>query len=325
MFVLLGARTLADTAAVQSTARNLELEAAAFANPDDLDVWRVFADWLLSQGDARGEIASLAVHRQSAFLSERKALTDRIAELERTFVDAWHEWKQAHDLLDVEVTFKRGFVYSVEGSLTQMQPVFDQLFERNPIQRLTLTDVDPDTITRLFERRPAWLPRLRYLKLRGQLDADALAALAAIELPELRRLNLLGTGIEETACQQLARLQTRALEHLTLTSNEIEQTGLAKLLSSPTRGQWRALYLSGNPIDSDALALLAADQQLALTSLHLRQIAADLGDFVVFADRAAIPTLTQLEMDPHGYWQPPAVQAVLDQLRERFGSRLICR
>jgi hypothetical protein len=307
---------------VESSSRNLELEAAAFANLDDLDSWRVFADWLLSKGDVRGELANLAAHLDGAFLSERKNMTARMRELERPFVDAWHEWAQEHDLLGVEAKFKRGFAYSLQGSLTQMRPVIDELFERDPIQRLTLTDVDSDTLTHLLERRPPWLARLRYLKLQGQLDATAISALAAIELPQLHRLNLLGTGIEEDICKQLARLQTRALEHLTLTANEIDHAAVAALLRSPTRGQWRELYLSGNPIDSEAVALLAADKTLALTALYMREIEANLDAFLPFADRAAIPTLTSLELHVYGYWQ---YQAVLDQLRARFGAGLILK
>jgi hypothetical protein len=284
-----------------SSSRNLELEAAAVANLD-------------------GEIASLTVHLGDAFLSERRRMSARIHELERPFVDAWHEWAQAHDLLDVEVEFKRGFAYAVSGSLMQVRAVIDEVFERDPIQRLTLTDVEPDTLTRLLERRPPWLARLRYLKLQGTLDESAVAALASIELPELRRLNVLGTGIEVGACRQLARLQTRTLEHLTLTANEIDQSGLATLLSSPTRGQWRELYLSSNPLGAGAIALLAADKGLALTALYMRQIEAELGDFAPFANPAAIPTLTRLELQSYNFWQHAAV---LEQLRERFKAGLI--
>jgi hypothetical protein len=300
--------------------RNLELEAAAFADLDDLDSWRVYADWLLSHGDARGEIASLAVHLGDAYLSERKPMAARIEELQRPFVDAWLEWARRHDLLDVEVQFKRGFVFAISGELGQLQPVIDALFERHPIQRLTLTGHDPDMLARLLDRRPPWLQRLRYLKLHSPLDETALAALADVELPELRRLNLRNTELDANACKHLARLQTRRLEHLTLSVNSIGDAGLALLLRSPTRGQWRELYLSRNPIDADGLALLAADQGLALTGLYLCDIAASFEKFAPFTDRAALPTLTTLEVASYGAWQH---DALLEQLRERFGAGLL--
>ncbi|HLT37316.1 MAG TPA: hypothetical protein VK034_13580 [Enhygromyxa sp.] len=302
--------------------RNLELEAAAFANFDDLDSWRVFADWLLSKGDSRGEIASLAAHLGEAFLSERKRMAARIAELERPYIDGWHQWAQGRDLLDVEVEFKRGFAHAIEGSLTQMQPVIDELFERDPIQRLTLTEVEPDTLARLFERDPEWLGRLRYLKLSGTIDETAAAAMAGVELPQLRRLNLLGMGMDVEVCGQLAGLRTQVLERLTLTANEIDDEGLAALLGSPTRGQWRELYLSGNPLEAGGLARLVADRELRLTGLYACDIGANLGEFAPLADRSAIPTLTHLEAPNWGSWQH---QAVLEQLRERFGAGLVLR
>jgi hypothetical protein len=298
--------------------RNLELEAAAFANLDDLDSWRVFADWLLSNGDARGEIASLAAHLGDGFLSERKRMEARITELERPFVSAWQEWAQARDLGDIEVEFKRGFVHGITGSLAQIRPVLDEMFERDPIQKLTLIADELDVLTRLLESHPPWLARLRYFKFKGQFDEAAAGALAAMALPELQRLNLLGTGIAMGVCKQLARLQTKRLERLTLTANDIDDDGLAALLSSPTRGQWRDLYLSGNPLESRAPVLLAADQALALTSLYMRQIEAEIGDFAPFADPTVMPTLQRLEIQA-GYGQ----QAAVKRLRKRFGTGLL--
>lgn len=302
--------------------RNLELETAAFGNLDDLDNWRVYADWLLSHGDARGEIASLAVHLGEAFLSERKAMAARMDELEQPFVDAWHAWARGRDLLDVEVEFKRGFAHAVTGSLTQMNAALDELFERDPIQRLTLTHVEPDTLARLFERNPAWFRRLRYLKLIGTLDETAAAALASVDLGQLQRLNLLGLGIGAAECGRLAGLRTRTLESLTLSANEIDEAGVEALLGSPTRAQWRELYLSSNPIDANALARLAADRTLALTGLYLRQIDADLGDFAPFTDPSVLPTLIHLEVPSYGYWQHKGVH---EQLVQRLGDGLRLR
>jgi hypothetical protein len=300
--------------------RNLELETAAFANLDDLDSWRVFADWLLSHGDTRGEIASLAAHLGEGFLSERKRMAARMDELERPFSDAWKAWAQSHGLTSIKVDFKRGFAYGLTGSLTQLLPVMEELFERDPIQRLTLTDFQPDTLARFLDSRPPWLARLRYLKLQDKLDETAVAALAEVELTNLRRLNLLNTGIDADACEHLARLQTQRLEHFTLTANDIDQTGLAALLRSPTRGQWRELFLSGNPLDSPAPALLAADQGLALTGLYMRQTDASIGDFAPFADPTVMPTLERLEIRSWGYWQHRTLH---EQLRERFGAGLL--
>ena len=63
--------------------RNPELEAAAFASLDDHDAWRVYADWLQAQGDARGELILLSLHERDAFLSERREFDTRRKDSER--------------------------------------------------------------------------------------------------------------------------------------------------------------------------------------------------------------------------------------------------
>jgi len=293
--------------------RDIEFERGAWADLDDSDSWRVFADWLLSVGDARGEIVSLALHLPDAFASERKAMAARVRELERPFIDGWHEWAQDHDLLGVDVEFKRGFVHGIKGPFLQLRPVIDALFEREPIQRLTLTDVEPDTLAELGEREPPWFSRLRYLV--GELGEAGAAALAAVPLTRLQRLNLLGTGLDDRGCAALAGLQTTRLAGLVLTANAIGDQGLAALLGAPTRGQWRELYLSDNPLGTAGLTQLARNPGLdALTHLYLREIDAD---FEVLCDPAALPGLTRLEQS---LWQD---RAMLVRLRARFGAGLI--
>jgi len=44
-----------------ATASNAELEAQCRAAPDDAATWAVYADWLMQQGDPRGELAALVV------------------------------------------------------------------------------------------------------------------------------------------------------------------------------------------------------------------------------------------------------------------------
>ncbi len=300
--------------------RNLELEAAAFADLDDLDSWRVFADWLLAAGDPRGEIANLAVARQTAYLSQRRVMAARMAELERPYLDAWQAWAEDRELGEVEVEIKRGFVFTLTGELSSLAPVLAELFERHPIGRLTLTEVDPEALAGLLEPPPAWLARLRYLKLAGELDATAIEVLAARPLPELRGLNLTATALGDDACPPLARLDAPQLDRLVLTANEIGDAGLAALLEAPGRGRWRDLYLASNPLGPRAVARLAAAEGLSrLTGLYLRQIEAQFAAFAPFAERSAIPTLTRLELP---MWGSHRERELLARLRERFGAGL---
>jgi uncharacterized protein (TIGR02996 family) len=305
----------------EPSVRNLELEAAAFANLDDVDNWRVYADWLQSVGDPRGELASLDLHRRDAFRSQRLALAEEIRERARPYVDRWHEWAQSRDLLDVRVSFKRGFVYEVEGALPQLRGVLDELFERDPIQRLKLREVDDDDLMAVLESKPAWTGRLRYLRLSGGLGPLGAKALSAVSLARLERLNLLGNDIDAEACEHLASLDTKQLEALTLTINHIDADALEQLLSSPARGQWRELYLSANPFGSAGLERLAATTGLEkLRKLYACDIGARFTDYAVLLDSSNLPGLEVVGLSRSGYWRE---RELLDRMRERWGSKLV--
>lgn len=51
----------APKAAASAPAGNPEVEAAIYANPEDLDAWAVYGDWLQTQGDVRGEIVAMQI------------------------------------------------------------------------------------------------------------------------------------------------------------------------------------------------------------------------------------------------------------------------
>ncbi|KIG12109.1 hypothetical protein DB30_02024 [Enhygromyxa salina] len=303
---------------MEPSARNIELEAAALANLDDLDSWRVYADWLLSVGDPRGELVSLHLHQANAYRSERVAMADQLRAREQAYVDAWHAWAHDLDLLEVEPRFRRGFVESIKGPLSQLEGKLDQLFERDPIQRLNLREVEDDALVRLCERRPPWFERLRYLCVSGRVGPAGAAALAKNPLPKLERLNLLGNQIEAVACQHLAGLDTRVLGALTLTANLINDDALASLLGSKQRGQWRQLYLTGNPITAQGLARLAdTDGFERLEALYLRNVNAKLADFEPLLDSAKLAKLTTLEVSSAGSW---SARALSERMRARWGA-----
>ena len=110
-----GYTEVAAAAALARAARNEELERKILAAPDDEGAWRVYADWLQSQGDPRGELA--AIHAELA----TKPAPARRAELE----DAEARLLEAHrDLLlggelgdylgdQLHVEWRHGFPYDV--------------------------------------------------------------------------------------------------------------------------------------------------------------------------------------------------------------------
>jgi hypothetical protein len=305
------------------SARNVDLETAAFTDLADVGTWRVYADWLQSVGDPRGELASLELLQHDAFRSEREALEAQIHAREQPYRDAWQTWAQAHGLTDVEPTFKRGFVHAVAGSLAQLEPVLDEMFERDPIQRLELRDVDADTLRRVCQARPPWFERLGFLRVLGRVGAKGADALAMVSLPRLTRLNLLGTKIGKVACRHLARLDTPKLRALTLTSNEIDAEGLGALLESPTRSAWRELYLSSNSLGADGLARLAATTGLEqLERLYVRDVEASFEEHEVLLASPNLRGLKVVELSSHGSW---SAKKLHDRMRKRWGVGLRMR
>jgi hypothetical protein len=303
-------------------ARNVDLETAAFTDLGDVGTWRVYADWLQSVGDPRGELAGLEMLRRDAFLSERKALEVQIQTREQPYRDAWQTWAEAHGLTDVEPTFKRGFVHALAGSLVQLEPVLDELFEREPIQRLELRDVDADTLRRVCQARPAWFERLGFLRLLGRVGPRGAEALAMVSLPRLTRLNLLGAGIGKGACRHLAKLDTPKLRALTLTANTIDAEGLGSLLESPTRVHWRELYLASTPLGADGLARLAATT--GLEQLERLYVCETVDSFKEYEPLLSpnLGGLKILELSNRGSWSD---KKLLDRMRKRWRTGLRLR
>ncbi|MCA9683302.1 MAG: hypothetical protein KC457_13975 [Myxococcales bacterium] len=303
-------------------ARNPELEAAAFADFDDHDAWRVYADWLLSVGDPHGELVSLDLHRRTGFLSEQRRLKSKTAELGRDFAARFAEraTQQGLDLRGVETKFKRGFLIELDGRFAKLAPLLDTLFEQEPIQRLTLSECDGEALVEGLAANPPWLSQLRYLKLSGEVGAAGCQALVANALPRLEGLNLLGAEIDGEACRSLVDLDTQILRGLTLTFNPIDDDALEALLEAPSRSQWRRLYLSSTQISGIGVGELCTVTGLdGLEFLALRETEAGLGDFGRMVDPAVLPGLKILDLGSMNYWRE---RETYDGLHRRFGAGL---
>ncbi|GEM_PF-2990078 len=295
------------------------LETAAFADFDDLDAWRVFADWLEAEGDPRAHIASLALHAGSAFLSERPRIHAEIADFEAERSAEFKTWAQEQGASAVQPRFARGFLVGLDGPLSNLAPHLETLAADAPLRRLTLRDCDPDGARDLLETRPTWLASLHYLKLEGSLGG-ACTALATCPLSKLRRLNLRNAEVGPEDCEALAGLQTEELAALVLSDNPIDDQGLRALLQSPTRGQWRELYLSSSQVTAVGLGhLVDAGGLDALECLYLNRIETTFASFAPLADSKALPGLRRLEIDGGEMY---GSRDVHEQLRARFGAGL---
>jgi hypothetical protein len=200
--------------------------------------------------------------------------------------------------------------------------VLDVVFERDPIQRLELRDVDADTLRRVCEARPSWSERLVFLRLIGSVGAEGCDALAMLSLRRLVRLNLLGTELDDDACTHLAGLDTPQLRALTLTSNEIEADGLGALLESPMRTRWRELYLSCTALRAEGVTRLAATTGLEqLERLCVCEVVSSFADYEPLLS-PNLRGLKLVELSAQGSWSS---KPLLERMRKRWGEGLRLR
>jgi uncharacterized protein (TIGR02996 family) len=139
-----------------------ELLAAVIAEPDDVNHRLVYADWLISQGDARGELIQLC-EAQRTQAAPDAALDARIGQLLETYRE-----RIAGDIAQLasDYTLARGFVTRIQMAAPTFAKHGERLLASAPIEELELKPVNAKSLARLA--RASALRKLRSLKI-GQL------------------------------------------------------------------------------------------------------------------------------------------------------------
>ena len=224
-------------------ASNPELEAALEKNPDDGDTWRVYADWLQTQGDPRGELAAVKNPTDQQISKHAEALLGELSDVSPDELQL--TWKFGHietarlrsdydseqDVVETLRTllplpaarFIRGLVFGLvsnEGD-NNYQDVIDALVElKRPaaLRDLFLGDFEfPDenelSWSEVGDPAKLWksFPQLRTLRMRGNVST-----LGAMNLPELRELIIESCGMSSEAVQHAAKAQLPNIEKMEL-------------------------------------------------------------------------------------------------------------
>jgi uncharacterized protein (TIGR02996 family) len=272
-------------------------------DPDDVERWTVYADWLLARGDRRGELIMLectAETQPSAELSAQiTALRD---ELDPRWLDIdIEDWD---DLPKLEARHRRGVIWALQVSelagakavglakllaspslrlLSELELVFDP----TPPREELLAFLERAELGRLLKLRCAYCPdgplivhalarhdtlALRELDLRyAGLTDDDLRLLARIDaLAGLRTLHLQHNRIGAAGVGALAGAAwLRGLEYLDLRYNPIGPAGAAQLGGSPDVGQLRTLLLDADEIEAAGMDALAGSTSLGRDLVRL--------------------------------------------------------
>jgi uncharacterized protein (TIGR02996 family) len=229
-----------------------ELEAAILADPDAREGYAVLGDWLLQQGDPRGEFIQVQLARELA--PDDAALERRERELLAQHESTWSNYLRHSpwSFAAFDLTWRRGHIYSAtiptmyetEDAASQYRelaalPVARFLRELSVGSAISHHGEGAADVSILEALRDCPLPVLRDLSIdsydhdiswthigdisianvRGietlSVSAGRLT-LGAIDLPKLRRLTLVTGGLTADVLESIARAAWPALEELVI-------------------------------------------------------------------------------------------------------------
>jgi uncharacterized protein (TIGR02996 family) len=259
-------------------------------NREDDTPRRVFADWLLDQGDevnaARGEFIHLQCELAKVPLPARPA---PLVRRERELLEAHgREWGSRFGRLGCTCwEYRRGFVEGVGISAHILLSQAAALFRAAPIREL-----------KLYNSSGWWrnlagcvhLGRVQSLDLeKNDLDDADLEVLAgATHLGELGTLLLWSNRIGDAGLRQLLGAALPRLTRLDLSSNLISDAGARALAGSALLGRLRLLDLTGNQVtDTGASALIESPRAAALGWLELAKNPISMAMQCILRDRFA--------------------------------------
>lgn len=265
----------------------------------------VLADWLMQQGDPRGDFIS----SQCALLGRlsrrrRKDLRRHVAELLEEQGAEWAalaapvaakrlSYKQRQTQGGTAWRFRRGFIESLIADADALVSDGAPLWDVEPVIRLEIMGATSESMAELAEQ--PFLSRVRYLAIRGRIGDHGVDALAASpHLAGLVRLNLNSTGMSDKGAISLARAENLSCTMLALTGNDIGDEGVAALAGSAVLSSVERLYLARNPISDVGVMALAASPhvgQLRKLGINTLEELSDDGAEAL----ASSPNLTHLE------------------------------
>lgn len=91
--------------------RYAELEHTLQQEVESIEAWLVYADWLQTQGDERGELLFMGLHRKTVAEDKKALFVARLAELKESFIQ-WFEPSLAHALLYEGIFINMGWWHS---------------------------------------------------------------------------------------------------------------------------------------------------------------------------------------------------------------------
>ena len=226
---------------------NPQVEAAIAKNPDDLKNWRVFADWLLEQGLAWGEVISRAVQGKPDKAKQKAVETELLGGVEGKIT--WANGVISQLDLHPEDVDEGGMEGALERVLSHpaghfvrtltlglppsedtqwhMEGLTEVIVGAGPLPLLETLDMSQDAD---HMDQPSWrrvgdigkiwkaAPHLKNLLLQGSSGSDdgTPIKLGTIEAPYLEKFVFISGGLDKEAPLKLGAAKLPALTHLEL-------------------------------------------------------------------------------------------------------------
>jgi uncharacterized protein (TIGR02996 family) len=289
-----------------------ELLAQVLAAPEEDPPRLVYADYLMEQGDPRGELIAVQVQ-----------LTQRITPARRKLARRREQELLAQNKFGDEVTkgivqlfkLRRGFVDEVWASGQAFANGAAKLLDKEPVRVVNLNGVKTAHLEKLLAS--GVIGRLVGLRISG--DEIDLADLAASEqLRSLRRLNLSRAEIGDAGLKTLLDGGNLRVESLTLNECGITDEGAIALAGSEAMRHIKKLFMSRNEIGDEGAAALARSPhmgEMGVISLGGNfDVGPDGGQ--AFADVELAARVKRLEIDPS-----ELDNATIEAIRAVWGDR----
>jgi uncharacterized protein (TIGR02996 family) len=294
-----------------------------YANPRDDNPRLIYADWLMDQGDPRGEFISLQCQRNRLESTDPAFRRMRKRELE-LLKQAKGAWVGPIQQMVDRFEFKRGFVSWVRMSLQKFIKHADELFRAAPLGELEL---------RLGNRRTKDLAKchqlinitsLRLNKCR--MEDKGLEPLTECPyLQNLEELKLTRSGLTDNGARQLANCQHLAkLQTLDLYSNRIGAAGADAIANSEVLSELNTLSLASNWIGDAGLSSIANSKTLTkLQKLELYGVDYGIKGAVALLASRRLTSLSNLSLD-RGWDQRslrvPLARAIAESMQLKLNS-----
>ncbi|MBL8915275.1 MAG: WGR domain-containing protein [Archangium sp.] len=285
---------------VKKTPSNPSVEAAIAADQDDTKNWRVFADWLIEQGEAWGETISRAVQGKPDKAKQTATAKELLGSLEGEI-----EWKNgviSHLGLqpeDVEMAgeyltnlekilkhpaghYARSLTLGMppdEDTNWHMEGVIEAICSAGPLPFLETLDLSKDAESmdqpswrRVGDLSGIWAaaPHLKELLLQGSAGSDDGDPIVwgDIEAPHLEKLIFISGGLSKAAPIGIGKANLPKLNHLELYfgaedyGNDGSVKDLKGILDGTTLPALKTLGLKNSPWEKDLITAIAGSKIL---------------------------------------------------------------